>query len=151
MRHTKGQVSTELLVIVGIILLVFIPILVTVYFKSNETNQELKVLQAELAVTRLASSINSVGNLGAGSMLAAEVFVPENTQSIRFVPNGARTGGEIIFSVKIDGNKLSEFVKPVRFPVNFETIDAPAQGYARFDVIAQENEEGAPTVSVTRK
>ena len=37
----KGQVSTELMVIIGIILVIFIPLLVTIYMKADETQNEM--------------------------------------------------------------------------------------------------------------
>ena len=57
----KGQVSTELLVVVALVLLIFIPLLVLVYTKANEANQQIASYQAELSVSRIASLANSVG------------------------------------------------------------------------------------------
>jgi hypothetical protein len=55
----KGQVSTELLVIVALVLLIFIPLLVLVYMKANEASQQIGSYQAELAISRVASLANS--------------------------------------------------------------------------------------------
>ena len=74
----KGQVSTELLIIVALVLLIFIPLLVLVYLKAGEANQEIASYKAELAVTRIASLANSVGSLGTNSSVDTDVLIPAN-------------------------------------------------------------------------
>ena len=64
MRCAKGQVSTELMIIIGVILVVFIPLIVAMYFKTSEINNALETSQAQLAVGRMANIANSMGNLG---------------------------------------------------------------------------------------
>ncbi|NYZ74632.1 hypothetical protein H0O00_05790 [Candidatus Micrarchaeota archaeon] len=93
----KGQVSTELLVIVGLILLIFIPLLVLVYVKANEANQQIASYQAELTVTRIASLANSVGSLGTDTSVETDVYLPPNTINLTTVKSGH--GGEIILYV----------------------------------------------------
>ena len=64
----KGQLSIELIVIIGLVLVIFIPLLVMVYYKSNEANEEIALHQAELSVFRLAYLANSVGSLGTNTI-----------------------------------------------------------------------------------
>jgi len=110
----KGQISTELLVIVALVLLIFIPLLVLVYFKANEANQEIGSYQSELAVFRIASLANSVGSLGTNTSIETDVFVPKNVQYLKTV-RGVQ-GGEVVMKVDTpDG--ASEIVELVRYPI----------------------------------
>ena len=81
-RTKKGQVSTELMIIVGIVLLIFIPLLVMVYLKAAEGNEEIGNYHAELTVFRLAYLANSVGSLGEGSIVYSDVYIPRNTKEL---------------------------------------------------------------------
>lgn len=94
----KGQVSTELLVVVALVLLVFIPLLVMVYMKANEANQEIASYQADLAVSRIASLANSVGSLGSNTWVTTDIYLPPNTIDLR--ANQSGRGGEITLRLK---------------------------------------------------
>lgn len=111
----KGQVSTELLVIIALVLLVFIPLLVMVYFKANEANQQIASYQAELAVFRLAYLSNSVGSLGTNTTVYTDVFVPKNVQTFETRRTG--NGGEIVMKVDTPQGP-TEIVEIVRYPVS---------------------------------
>lgn len=93
----KGQVSTELLVIVALVLLIFIPLLVLVYLKTAEANQQIASYQAELTVTRLASLANSVGSLGTNTSVVTDVYIPANTEYLETRDSGR--GGEVILRI----------------------------------------------------
>jgi len=93
----KGQVSTELLVVVALVLLIFIPLLVMVYVKANEADQQIGAYQAELTVTRLASLANSVGSLGTNTSVTTDVYIPPNTVSFMTEPAGI--GSEIVLTL----------------------------------------------------
>jgi type II secretory pathway pseudopilin PulG len=111
----KGQVSTELLVIVGLILLIFIPLLVLVYVKANDANQQIASYQAELTVTRIASLANSVGSLGTETSVETDVYLPPNTISLETVASGR--GGEIVLTVKgTDGD--SPIADVIKYPLS---------------------------------
>ncbi len=94
----KGQVSTELLVVVALVLLIFIPLLVMVYMKANEATQQIGSYQAELAVSRVVSLANSVGSLGTNTSVTTDVYLPPDTLS--FETRQAGAGSEVILSVK---------------------------------------------------
>src|SRR4030095_1015364 len=111
----KGQVSTELLVIVALVLLIFIPLLVLVYLKAGDANQQIASYQAELAVTRLASLANSVGSLGTNSSVVTDVYIPPNTQYLRTVQSGR--AGELVMLIKTpDGEHPGNDV--VKYPIS---------------------------------
>ncbi|MFN7991300.1 MAG: hypothetical protein U0R44_04045 [Candidatus Micrarchaeia archaeon] len=123
----KGQVSTELLVIVALVLLIFIPLLVLVYFKANEANQQIASYQAELAVSRIASLANSVGSLGTNTSVVTDVYIPPNTISLKTAQVGQ--GSEIDLTVNTPQGP-TEVVEVIKYPLsNPGTIaDASSSG-----------------------
>ncbi len=128
---SKAQVSVELMVMIGAILAIFIPLLLHVYFRTNEANEQLMQIQAELASGRIANLINAVGNLGEGTSLIVEVFIPGNVKSVA-IKNLGR-GGEVVVKAQIQSGE-TDFVNVVRFPVDELTIDKPLQGLKRFNI-----------------
>jgi len=132
-RHSRGQVSTELLVIVAVVLVIFIPLLVMVYFKSNEANAQIGSYQAELAVFRLAYLANSVGALGTDTSLTADIYIPKGVKEIRTGTVGK--GGEITFVITTDAGD-SEISEVMKYPVNNATF-VSNQGWARFNMTSQ--------------
>ena len=111
----KGQLSTELLIIVALVLLIFIPLLVLVYFKANEANQQIASYQAELAVSRVSSLANSVGSLGTNTSVVTDIYVPPNTVSLK--TSGAGSGGEIDLTIATAGGN-TEIVDVIRYPLS---------------------------------
>ncbi len=111
----KGQISTELLVIVAFVLLVFVPLLVMVYFKTNDANQQIASYQAELAVSRLASLANSVGSLGTDTSVETDVFIPPNTVWLKTVNSGQ--GSEMSLEISTPQGD-SEIVEVMKYPVS---------------------------------
>lgn len=110
----KGQVSTELLVIVGLVLLIFIPLLVLVYFKASEANDQIASYQAELAVFRIAYLASSVGSLGTNTSVYTDVYIPKNMAELK--TQSTAQGGEIIMKVDT-AQGPSEIVEIVRYPI----------------------------------
>jgi hypothetical protein len=123
----KGQVSTELLVIVGLILLIFIPLLVLVYVKANDANQQIASYQAELTVTRIASLANSVGSLGTETSVVTDVYLPPNMVELRTEASGR--GGEIIMVVKTSDGE-SPIPDVIKYPLANpgQIVDSGAAG-----------------------
>ncbi|MFH1222147.1 MAG: hypothetical protein V1492_03620 [Candidatus Micrarchaeota archaeon] len=109
----KGQVSTELLVIVGVVLVIFIPLLVMVYTKAGEAQSEMSAYQAQLVAFRLAYLANSVGSLGSGTVVYTDVYIPRNTVWLRAKNVGA--GAEIQLRAATDQGP-KDFVEVVKFP-----------------------------------
>ncbi len=75
----KGQVSIELLVIVGFILAVFIPILFFSYMKSDELRSSSMNVLATGVGKKVSSAVESVYYSGQGSSLRFLVSVPRGT------------------------------------------------------------------------
>ena len=113
----KGQVSTELLVIVALVLLVFIPLLVLVYFKANEANQQIASYQAELAVFRMASLANSVGSLGTNTSVYTDVFIPPNTVELNTSKSPSGVGSEISLRI-MTPEGVTDITQIVKYPIS---------------------------------
>lgn len=129
----KGQVSTELLVIVALVLLIFIPLLVLVYFKANEANQQIASYQAELSVSRIGSLANSVGSLGTNTSVTTDVFIPPNT--VELSSNSVGRGGEIVLKMETPQGP-TEIVEVVKYPINSVVLadSSSAGGWMRIKV-----------------
>lgn len=129
----KGQVSTELLVIVGLILVVFIPLLVMVYFKSEEANQQIASYEAELAVSRLAYLANAVGSLGTNTSIYMDVYLPDDMASLTTSRVG--NGGEIVMLMHTDQGNM-EIVQVVEHRIrNPDTLaEEPSTGWMRVKI-----------------
>jgi type II secretory pathway pseudopilin PulG len=121
----KGQVSTELLVIVALVLLIFIPLLVLVYLKTAEANQQIASYQAELTVTRLASLANSVGSLGTNTSVVTDVYIPANTEYL--ATNQSGRGGEIVLKINTPQG-TQEPSDILKYPVSNPGIVVEATG-----------------------
>lgn len=137
--YHRGQVSTELLVIIGAILVIFIPLIATGYLKAAQANEELTISQSRLAVGRIANTIDAVGNLGENSSAMLEIFVPNGVNSIKFSNIG--TGSEIVFSLNSQSGS-NELAETTRFQVSgsgFE-INKPSQGTVRLMIISRGKE-----------
>jgi len=127
----KGQVSIELLIIVGVVLLIFIPILVLVYIKTNEANALISSYQAELAVVRLAYLANSVGALGSNTSILAEVFIPPGVRGME--TKRVHGGGEIIMNITTPEGE-SEIVEITKYPIANPQSFPSSSGWARFNI-----------------
>lgn len=127
----KGQVSTELLVIIAVVLVIFIPLLVLAYVKSNETNQQISGYQAELVAFRLAYMANSVGALGSGTSISSDVYVPAGVTE--FSTRSVGNGGEIVIKTNTPSG-VTETAEVVRYPIDNPKSFSTAQGWAKFNI-----------------
>ncbi len=151
MKNTKkGQVSTELLVIVGLVLLIFIPLLMLVYFKATEASEQIATYQAELLVFRLAYLSNSVGSLGTDTTVYTDLYIPQNIIYLETATIG--NGGEVTLKL-LTGEGESEIVEIVKYPIsNPGTLaEGPAYGWARFRITSTYDEEGHGTIEIVRE
>ncbi len=132
MKIYKGQISTELIVIIGIVFVIFAPLLVTVYSKGMEMNEMLATSQTRLAVTRIASLVNSVGNLGENAFTLVDVYVPKNVKSIEF--NNVADGCEVVFKLETSSG-INDISEPVAFKLkNSMQFQNPSEGVLRLNI-----------------
>ena len=143
----KAQVSTELLVIIGLILLVFIPLLTLVYFKANESTQQIASYQTELAVFRIAYLANSVGALGTNTTVYTDIYIPQNVRA--FTTKSTGGGGEITMVVDTQQGQ-SDVVEIVKYPIEGEIpVSGTQGGWTRIKITAL-NDNGGVRVKIEK-
>ncbi len=76
-RH--GQVSTEYLFLLGMILIIFIPVII---YSFGKTNQELRDAQLEELMLKLQQSANTMHLLGTSNQETIDVHIPSNVAGI---------------------------------------------------------------------
>ena len=81
---SKGQVSIEFLIIVGIAMLMIIP-LTLVYFKQSETlNTDIAGTQADKIASEIRDAADEVYYLGPPSKKTITVYMPQEVTAISF-------------------------------------------------------------------
>ncbi|HIH19419.1 TPA: hypothetical protein HA225_05595 [Candidatus Micrarchaeota archaeon] len=78
----RGQISNELLIIIGFMLLFLIPLLFYAHGRSNAASEDIAAQKAEAAAQRLASLADSVGYLGGAAAIVDEIEMPPNLRGI---------------------------------------------------------------------
>lgn len=106
----KGQVSNELLIVVGFILLLFIPLMFVMYLKLADANADLSILQAHFSAARIAYLVNAIGYMGEGSAIITEVYVPNNVRQVSI------SGNEVVFTAGLQSGD-SDVVQPTSFTI----------------------------------
>jgi len=106
----RGQVSNELLVVVGFILLLFIPLMFVMYLKLGDANTDLSLLQMHFSAARIAYLVNAIGYMGDGSAIITEVYVPENIKEVSFGRN------EVVFRADVRGRE-NDVAQPTSFTI----------------------------------
>jgi hypothetical protein len=117
----KGQVSNELLVVVGFILLILIPLLYVMFFKMDAIRADLAMLQVHFSVARIAFLVNAVGYMGDGSAMITEIYIPDTVESVSI---GTTSEYEVVFTIGT-GEDVNEIVQPTAFPI--EITDVPGE------------------------
>ncbi len=102
-RKSRGQVSVELLIVLGVVMILVLPSLLSVYFRINRANEQLSVNQADMAGTRIANTISLVG-AASGSSLISQVIMPSNVKNISIADN------EVVITLQTQ-NGLTSIVK----------------------------------------
>ena len=78
----RGQMSVEILILVGMALFLLIPVLLYAYGRANVSGEDLSTQKAEFAAHRLASLADSVGYLGGASAVIDEIEIPPYVKSV---------------------------------------------------------------------
>jgi uncharacterized protein (UPF0333 family) len=100
LRFGRGQVSTEVLILVGIALFLLIPVILYAYGRVNASGDDLSVQKAEFAAHRLASLADSVGYLGGAAAVVDEIEIPP------YVKNVTVNGRDVVIKINsIAGEK----------------------------------------------
>lgn len=107
----RGQVSTEVLILIGLMLLILVPLLLYAYSRANVAGEDISVQKAEFAASRLASAASSVGYLGPAAAVIEEVEIPANLRQIR-------TDGNNIVLEMDSSTGVRQIVKATPFPLS---------------------------------
>lgn len=117
----KGQVSNELLVVVGFILLLFIPLMFVMYLKLADANADLSILQAHFSAVRIAYLVNAIGYMGQGSSIITEIYVSGNVREVSI------GGNEVVIIAGLPSGD-SAIVKPTSFGMEgMQKITSPGR------------------------
>lgn len=124
---------------IGLILVLFIPLLFLVYFKSAEANEQIMQIQAQVIAIRLSELSNSVGNAGSNSTIMTEVYIPATVKkiSIKSFDSGAEITVHSITS--IGQTEIPGLVKFNVVPAEFQ-FSKP--GLVRFEISNADKKEG---------
>ncbi len=123
----KGQISMELVVLLGFVLIFFIPLLLISQGKVRELNQELVTLQAQTAASRIASTVNSIGYMGTGSSMILDIYLPA-VAKVSFTEHGEI----VVFVPSLMGD--NEIVGFSAF--NLDSLIIESGGYYRFEILS---------------
>ncbi len=112
----KGQVSFELLVVVGFVLAIFIPILFYVYTQAKGSVIMSQNTFMDNYADTLASAANMVAFSGNSSYIALYVNVPKGVKTLRV---DSKAGGSML----VVQSSSSEFAKYVNAPLVLHNTD----------------------------
>lgn len=94
----KAQVSMEFLIIMGFIITITIPLLMSYYEYSRNANVRIKTEQLYKIAREIVDNAESVYYIGTPSKTTIRVFIPEGVESVEINQR------QIIFKVKFYGN-----------------------------------------------
>lgn len=136
----KGQLSTETLVLIGLMLAIMVPLLVYSYQRANIVREDLSMQKAEFAVGRLAAISDSVGYLGPDAAIVEEIEVPPHATRLE------ANGRDIVMTV-VTSSGTAQVVKPSAFELEEEGLENIIAGGTYFvEARAVELEGGAQKV-----
>ncbi|MFA6907697.1 MAG: hypothetical protein WC263_02620 [Candidatus Micrarchaeia archaeon] len=95
----RGQMSTEILILVGMALFLLMPVMLYAYGRANVSGEDLSTQKAEFAAHRLASLADSVGYLGGGAKIIDEIEIPPYVKSVGV------SGRDIVIEMDSAGGK----------------------------------------------
>ncbi len=129
-QNLRGQVSTEILLLIGLMLVLLIPLIMYSFGRAGATKEDFAVQRAEFSAQRLARLADSVGYLGGAAAVVDQIDVPPYVKSVRIGGNGH----DIIFEMDSTSGKR-QIVQSTPFQIN-------SQGFERI------NREGSYFVEV---
>jgi len=106
--QTRGQVSTELLLLIGVMLLLMVPLLLYSRSRADMAGEEIATQKAEFAAQRIVSMADSVGYLGGAAKVVEELDVPPN------LVRAYTSGHDVVFELDTSTGR-KEIVKSSAF------------------------------------
>ena len=143
-----GQLSTEIILLIAVMLLLLVPLMVYAYSRANIANEDLSVQKAEFAAKRIATLADSVGYLGGEAAIIDEIEVPSFVQSITINQH------DIIFNMSSTAG-VKQIVQTSSFALNssgFDRIRKAGTYFIEIKALSNYNAmPGEPQVSLTLK
>lgn len=141
----KGQISTEVLLIIGVMLLLLAPLLLYAFGRINVSNEDISVQKAEFAAHRLITAADAVGYLGGSAGIVEEIEVPANVVEVKvsgsndlvFVVDTSSGKRDIVksSSFRLDSDNLGDMDRAGTYFVKITSIDGAAgTGSVRLEV-----------------
>ena len=112
-RNQRGQISTEVLLLIGVMLVVLVPLILYAYGRANAARDDFSDQRAEFASQRLARLADSVGYLGGAAAVVDQIDIPPYVKSVSLSPNHH----DIIFEMNSPAGK-KEIVQSSVFQIN---------------------------------
>lgn len=109
-RASKGQVSLELMIIIGVMLAFMIPGIMYALTLRGEQAQTQSMAQAQLTVNRIGHTINSVGTAGFGSSMKFEIIVPNYLLYLNLVSDPSVPGKGEVYARMLTGSGIQDLV-----------------------------------------
>lgn len=144
MSSQRGQLSTELLIIIGLMLLLLVPLIFYAYNRANIAKEDIAIQKAEFAAERLARLADSVGYLGGASAIVDEIEVPENVKSVSI----QGSGHDIVFEID-SSTGTKQIVKSSAFRIKDDgargigSISRPGSYWVEVSALPFGDESGA--------
>ena len=144
MAHARGQISTEILALIGILLALLVPLILYAYGRASASQDDFATQKAEFAAQRLAGLADSVGYLGGNAAVVDQIDVPTEVKTVRLGGNGH----DVIFEMSSpEGEK--DIVKPSAFNITSSNIGRLGGGGTYFvRVSALSNFSGGAQISM---
>lgn len=131
----RGQVSTEILILIGMMLLLLLPLLAYAFNRAGVAREDLSVQKAEFAAHRLSQLADSVGYIGGASAIVDEIEIPPNVRGLSV------SGRDIIFEIQSSSGR-QQIVKPSSFTISGLGLDkVKKEGTYWFEVSALEMDD----------
>lgn len=112
MRRKRGQAGIEYVILIGLLLFFFIPL---IHYSFQETNNAVRATQLDSFVSRLSKAIDAVHSIGPGSTEIVVVTLPKGV-SEAILYNSVNPGepSEIVLKVQFYGgvSDIHASVKP---------------------------------------
>ena len=115
MRGKRGQAGIEYVLLTGLLLFFFIPL---IHYSLQETNNALKISQVDSYVGRLSKAVDAVHAIGPGATEIVSVTVPKGVVEANLVNQGS--AHEIVLRVQFQGglSDVHASVKPYLIEVD---------------------------------
>lgn len=147
-RTMHGQVSTEILLLMGLMLALLIPLIMYAFGRANAAQEDFATQRAEFAAQRLARLADSVGYLGGAAAVVDQVDVPPHVKSIRI----GGSGHDIVFEMDSTAGR-KQIVQTTSFQIHsvgFERITKEGSYFVEVRALSNFT-SGADQVGMTVK